>query len=219
MIIKLTESQLINIVENVSVDDTLNKFGDTVDQLADLWQDDLPDAWVAAMLDHIQNNPEDSNLSQEELIRKLGLRSGETYLTDDEFQLPLQSYKLTSPYGPRNIGGSASRNHKGVDLGVPVGSKIFSPADGVVVKSKNAGGKCGGFLKIKHDNGLQTKYCHLSNFSIVSKGQRVQKGQLVGLSGGAKGSPYAGNSMGPHVHYEVLRGKTHIDPASVHRFS
>ena len=45
-----------------------------------------------------------------------------------------------------------------------------------------------GFLKIKHDNGLQTKYCHLSNFSIVSKGQRVQKGQLVGLSGGAKGA-------------------------------
>ena len=100
-----------------------------------------------------------------------------------------------------------------------MGSKIFSPADGVVVKSKNVGGKCGGFLKIKHDNGLQTKYCHLSNFSIVSKNQRVQKGQLVGLSGGEKGAPYAGNSMGPHVHYEVLKGKTHIDPASVHRFS
>ena len=199
MKIKLTESQFINIVENMYERTGVEKFASTVDKLASLYKDELPDETI------------------DQMIRTV---DGETvYTTPEDFQVPLQSYKLTSPYGPRNIGGSASRNHKGVDLGVPVGSKIFSPADGVVVKSKNAGGKCGGFLKIKHDNGLQTKYCHLSNFSIVSKGQRVQKGQLVGLSGGAKGARYAGNSMGPHVHYEVLRGSTHIDPASVHRFS
>lgn len=221
MIIKLTESQLINIVENVSVDDTLNKFGDTVDQLADLWQDDLPDAWVAAMLDHLESNPEDRNLSQEELIRKLGLRSGgsyqgERYLTDDEFQAPLKNIDVSSGYGYRNIGKGASRKHMGVDLRARVGTPIYSPADGVVRYSKFKKGDCGGQIEIKHDNGFRTRYCHVINFNIVRQGDRVTKGQLIGQTGGEKGGRYAGNSRGPHLHYEVYKGSTNIDPASVH---
>ena len=54
-------------------------------------------------------------------------------------------------------------------------------------------------------------------FDIVKKGDQVKKGQLIGKTGGIKGSQFAGNSQGPHLHYEVLKGGTHVDPARVHR--
>jgi len=194
MNIKLTESQLINIIENVDKLTGAEKFAKTVDQFASLYKGELPDDVIDKMIDDVDG----------------------AHFTEEEFQVPLKQYKLTSPYGPRNIGGNASRNHMGVDLGVPSGTPIYCPADGEVLKSKNAGGKCGGFLKIRHFNGYVTKYCHLTNFNIVKKGQKVIKGQLVGKTGGGKNDPYRGNSMGPHLHYEVLRGNDHVDPQRVH---
>lgn len=194
MNIKLTESQLINIIENVDKLTGAEKFANTVDKLASLYKDELPDSVINKMIDDVDG----------------------AHFTEEEFQVPLKQYKLTSPYGPRNIGGNATKNHKGVDLGVPSGTPIYCPADGEVIRSKNVGGKCGGFLKIRHFNGYVTKYCHLTNFNVVKKGQKVIKGQLVGKTGGGSNDPYRGNSMGPHLHYEVLRGNDHVDPQRVH---
>ena len=50
----------------------------------------------------------------------------------------------------------------------------------------------------------------------LKKGDQVKKGQLIGKTGGIKGGKYAGNSQGPHLHYEVSRGGRKLDPASVH---
>jgi len=128
---------------------------------------------------------------------------------------PVNGARLTSGFGPRNIGGNASKNHKGCDLGIPSGTPVYAVASGKVKSAKNTEPNgCGGFVKIKHENYI-TKYCHLSQWS-VSRGDEVVKGQQIGLSGGIKGAKFAGNSQGPHLHYEVLVNNKQVDPTTVH---
>lgn len=92
--------------------------------------------------------------------------------------------------------------HNAVDYGMPVGSPLYSAADGVVITSKGSGwnGGYGGLVTIKHPNGTQTWYGHMSS-TAVSVGQKVTQGQLIGYSGNT------GESTGPHLHFEI-RGAT-----------
>jgi murein DD-endopeptidase MepM/ murein hydrolase activator NlpD len=128
------------------------------------------------------------------------------------------SYKVTSSFGMRNIGGNTSKNHKGVDIGAPVGTAVYAPQDAVVMfAGDTTPNGCGGFVKLNHTNvGLMTKFCHLTQW-VVKKGDEVKKGQLIGYSGGQAGAKYAGNSTGPHLHYEVLNtGGLAMNPTKVH---
>lgn len=128
---------------------------------------------------------------------------------------PVNGARLTSGFGPRNIGGNASKNHKGCDLGVPSGTPVYAVANGKVKAARDTSpNACGGFVKIQHKD-YSTKYCHLKRWD-VKKGDEVSKGQQIGLSGGASNDPFKGNSMGAHLHYEVLSGGKHIDPVKVH---
>jgi murein DD-endopeptidase MepM/ murein hydrolase activator NlpD len=126
--------------------------------------------------------------------------------------------KITSGFGPRNIGGKATKNHKGVDLPAVSGSPIYAPSDGRVVAARDTTPNgCGGYVQLDHMAiGLKTKYCHLKKW-LVSQGQEVKKGQLIGYSGGASNDPYKGNSMGAHLHYEVLNSASiAMNPKKVH---
>jgi len=73
---------------------------------------------------------------------------------------------------------------------------------------------CGGFVKIDHDE-YSTKYCHLKKWTVKT-GEKVVKGQLIGISGGDKNDPYNGNSKGAHLHYEVVKNGRNINPSFVH---
>ena len=136
-----------------------------------------------------------------------------------ELMHPLGSgHKVTSGFGMRNIGKGTSKNHKGIDISAEVGSPVYAPADGVVIYAGDTTPNgCGGFVKINHTGvNLQTKFCHLSKW-IVAKGDQVKKGQLIAYSGGQRGALYAGNSLGPHLHYEVLdSGGLAMNPTKVH---
>ena len=126
-------------------------------------------------------------------------------------------YKISSNFGMRNIFGS-TQNHKGVDITAPVGTAVYAPQDAVVMfAGDTTPNGCGGFVKLNHTNvGLMTKFCHLTQW-VVKKGDEVKKGQLIGYSGGQKGAKYAGNSTGPHLHYEVLNnGGLAMNPTKVH---
>jgi murein DD-endopeptidase MepM/ murein hydrolase activator NlpD len=92
--------------------------------------------------------------------------------------------------------------YNGVDYGMPIGTQIFASAAGTVLISKSTGynGGYGGYVVIKHNNGTQTLYSHLSN-TTVSVGQTVTQGQLIGYSGNT------GKSTGPHLHFEVRGAK------------
>ncbi|HYI64881.1 MAG TPA: M23 family metallopeptidase [Allosphingosinicella sp.] len=111
---------------------------------------------------------------------------------------PVQtSANLTSGYGIRSdpFRGRAAM-HAGIDLSGPLGTPIYATADGVVGRSEWNSGGYGNLVEIDHGQGIQTRYGHLSRL-IARPGQRVRRGELIGLMGST------GRSTGSHLHYEV----------------
>ena len=114
----------------------------------------------------------------------------------------------SSNYFRRPINGGIKtqgiHGHNGVDLasfgGVHI--PVLAAADGVVIISKSSGwnGGYGDYVVIKHSNGMQTLYGHLSEV-FVSSGDRVTKGQQIGKMGNT------GQSTGVHLHFEVRGGR------------
>jgi murein DD-endopeptidase MepM/ murein hydrolase activator NlpD len=94
--------------------------------------------------------------------------------------------------------------HTGIDFGASEGTPIKAAADGVVVSAGVQGGY-GNTTIIDHGNSLATLYAHQSRM-IVSSGQSVKRGQVIGYVGST------GNSTGPHLHFEVRVNGTPVDP-------
>ena len=104
--------------------------------------------------------------------------------------------RITSYFGNREqpVPG-ASTNHRGIDIGVPVGTKVYSAADGYVV-TRGYSSVRGYYIMVKHADNLYTFYQHLNSFA-ASIGQTVKKGQTIAYSG------KSGIGSGPHLHFEV----------------
>lgn len=98
----------------------------------------------------------------------------------------------------------AVRYHKGIDISANTGTSIYAPADGTVIFCGWSGG-WGLNLVIRHSDLISTRYAHCSAID-VAVGQSVQRGDLIGRVGST------GRSVGPHVHYEVLKNGIQIDP-------
>ena len=136
--------------------------------------------------------------------------SGSTAHFGGMFRPPIDSpLSVTSPFGMRihPIFGVAI-GHAGVDLASPYGEKQFATAAGKVIYADWYGG-CGNAVRIDHGQmggaGYVTMHCHLSSI-LASVGQQVNPGDVVGLTGST------GNSTGPHVHYQIEKDGTPIDP-------
>lgn len=121
------------------------------------------------------------------------------------FPLSIKTY-VTSKFGNRkDPKGNKTQFHNGIDLHAPIGTKIFSPLDGVAFIADNAQG--GKQLVISHDNGFKTGYAHLSEHKVRS-GERVKAGQLVALSGNS-----GAHTTAAHLHLTVTNDKgVKIDP-------
>ena len=124
-------------------------------------------------------------------------------------RLPLRS-ALNSGFGPRLSPWTGTTEfHAGVDLSAPPGTPVKATAPGTVRVAGNAAGY-GTMVVLEHGHGIESRYGHLQAVS-VSKGQQVERGQLIGLSGNT------GRSTAPHLHYEVLVDGRPIDPRRVAR--
>jgi murein DD-endopeptidase MepM/ murein hydrolase activator NlpD len=88
--------------------------------------------------------------------------------------------------------------HNAVDLASAYGTPIMAAADGEVIVSKDSGwnGGYGSYIVIKHNNGTETLYAHLSE-TLVNVGDEVSQGQVIAHMGSS------GDSTGPHVHFEI----------------
>ena len=158
----------------------------------------------------------------EEVLRYNDLREGATLavgttvvVPDGKIETPVYSSAGTvvrgsggpsySGYYLRPVAGVRTQGlhgYNGIDIGAPVGTPIVAAASGSVIISRNSGwnGGYGKYVVIKHDNGTQTLYSHMSN-AIVPQGSFVQKGQVIGYVGST------GKSTGPHLHFEVRGAK------------
>ena len=130
----------------------------------------------------------------------------EEKINEETLSSPVGKTSVNSPFGPR--GG---RTHYGVDLKSSSGSQIKSPLDGEVVDAAIRADACGGTIAIKHNDGIKTRYCHCKQIN-VKVGDKVNKGDVIGLSGGADGDIGKGRSDGAHLHFEVYKDGKIVDP-------
>jgi murein DD-endopeptidase MepM/ murein hydrolase activator NlpD len=99
--------------------------------------------------------------------------------------------------------------HTGVDWATPYGTPIFASGNGVVEKVGWEGGY-GKYVRLKHNNGYETAYGHMSAYAKgMEPGKRVRQGQVIGFVGST------GMSTGAHVHYEILVNGRFVDPMRV----
>ncbi|HEU0083736.1 MAG TPA: M23 family metallopeptidase [Bradyrhizobium sp.] len=99
--------------------------------------------------------------------------------------------------------------HTGVDWATSYGTPIFASGNGVVEKVGPEGGY-GKYIRVKHNNGYETAYGHLSAYAKgLEPGKRVRQGQVIGFVGST------GMSTGPHVHYEILVNGRFVDPMRI----
>ncbi len=121
--------------------------------------------------------------------------------------------RVTSGFSFRRVHPvlKTARAHRGVDYGAPTGAPVLSVASGTVVRAGWTGGG-GNSVYIRHDNGYETRYLHFSRIAPgIKAGVRVAQGEHIGNVGST------GLSTGPHLHYELLKGGTHVNPLDEHR--
>ena len=118
---------------------------------------------------------------------------------------------LGKPFTETQSFNSANGGHKGVDLAIAPGTPVLAAQSGTVVQA-GIDGTYGNFVLIDNGNGYQTGYAHMESLN-VAPGQHVSQGQQIALSGGVAGAPTAGDSTGPHLHFELRKNGVKIDPA------
>ena len=121
------------------------------------------------------------------------------------FANPAPNRKITSLFGNRidPFFGKLAM-HAGIDFRQKTGSEVKATGAGVVIHAGTAGGY-GIMVEIDHGNGITTRYGHLSK-ALVKEGDMIDAGDLIALSGST------GRSTGPHLHYEVRRNGSAVDP-------
>ena len=135
----------------------------------------------------------------------------------DVLGYPLSSYsdRLCGgcTYGQPREGGK--RSHAGIDLSAPSGTNVLAPLDGEVTDAAIRDNACGGTIAIEHGevggHTTKTRYCHIKELK-VSKGDKVKKGDVIGISGGASGDKGKGSSSGAHLHFELYKDGKHLNP-------
>lgn len=118
---------------------------------------------------------------------------------------PISGGRLSSGFGRRNAPTKgASTYHKGIDWATPTGTAVMASSAGTVTRA-GWGSGYGYVIYIRHADGRETRYGHLSKI-LVSTGQTVSQGQKIALSGNT------GVSTGPHIHFEILINGSQVNP-------
>lgn len=113
-----------------------------------------------------------------------------------------RKYRMTSPFGPRDLGNGDMRNHDGIDFVAVGDNHVLTPVDGIVVTSLIITDKSkltwewGNYVCVQSDDGYRHYFCHMASRS-VKRGQTVKCGDIIGIMGNT------GYSFGAHTHYGV----------------
>jgi len=121
--------------------------------------------------------------------------------------VPVANPRVTSPFGPRidPITGQAGRMHRGTDYGGATGTPIYATGSGRVLMAGWCDRGTGNCVVIEHEGGWRSQYFHMDTVTIRA-GTRVAQGEQIGTIGST------GRSTGPHLHFQVGRDGTAVDP-------
>lgn len=125
-------------------------------------------------------------------------------------KMPVPFGRISSPYSDARMHPvlGYTRAHRGIDYAAPLGTEIYAVGDGVITVR----GVCGGYgnmVRIRHANGYETGYGHMSRFAPNQEvGTYVRQGEIIGYIGST------GLSTGPHVHFEMKKNGSYVNPAT-----
>ena len=119
---------------------------------------------------------------------------------------PLKSYTITSSFGNRiHPVLGYERFHEGVDMSAYTNSPIYAARSGKVTVASYQANGAGYYVNINHGDGYSSIYMHMTRY-IVSAGQYVEQGQVIGYVGST------GLSTGPHLHFGIAKGGNYVNP-------
>jgi len=119
------------------------------------------------------------------------------------YAMPVEG-RLSSPFGWRNISVNGNRFHGGVDFAASPGTRVVAARSGRVIRA-GWWGTYGYVVVLDHGDGTETRYAHLSTYSVAA-GDMVRQGDTLGGVGST------GASTGPHLHFEIRLGGSAVDP-------
>jgi peptidoglycan hydrolase-like protein with peptidoglycan-binding domain len=141
-------------------------------------------------------------------IDPIGIAGPQTLaaLRDPPAASPIALGRPISALGTDGFGPRGARFHTGIDYPAPLGTAVVAAGDGSVVSAGAVAGY-GNLVVLAHGSGVTSWYAHLSRI-LVTPGQRVARGAVVGLVGAT------GDATGPHLHFEVRVRDAAVDPAT-----
>jgi murein DD-endopeptidase MepM/ murein hydrolase activator NlpD len=118
-------------------------------------------------------------------------------------------FKITSHFGIRYdpVYRNVKKMHEGIDFTCAVGTNVRATGDGIVIEANFTNSGYGNEIIIDHGFGYKTRYAHLSKI-LVRPGQKVSRGEIIGKVGNT------GKSVGPHLHYEVIKNNKPLNPVN-----
>lgn len=185
------------------------EFQKKADEAQKLYDDTVQNAAALdKMLADAKRAEESATRELDAYLKELANKHNATY-TGGEFSYPLPSscQTLTSKHGWRTYwiwGKQVTDYHRGIDIACPTGTPVTACADGRVEIS-GWNNSYGYYVVISHGSGYTTLYAHNSQL-LVKQGQQVKRGQQISKSGST------GNSSGPHLHLEISKNGTLLDP-------
>lgn len=204
---------MVNLINLYSFDIDFQRdirSGDKVELLLEAFYDNdgkfVKDGKILFSSLNIRKNPIDIYLFNNGKFDQYFNKDGRT-IKKSLLKTPINGARLSSGFGMRKhpILGY-NKMHQGLDFAAPTGTPIFAAGNGTIT-SRGRRGAYGHFILIKHNNGYETAYAHLSRYSRkFRKGSRVKQGDVIGYVGST------GRSTGPHLHYEVRKNGKRIDP-------
>ena len=201
---ELDETQAYLEVKRTESDELLRELVKKQDEFQALL-DESEAAQDALMLDIAAKEKELSKAKYEENLAKLALQ-GQNPPSSAGWIKPVSGYTLTSPFGMRlHPVLGYYRMHNGIDMACAQGTPIYATRGGTVTVASYQAGGAGNYVSINHGDGFASIYMHMTNY-VVSAGQTVSQGQLIGYVGST------GISTGPHLHFGISYAGTYVNP-------
>jgi len=200
----LVESQAAMEIKRTESDDILRELAKKQDEFQAML-DESESLQDSLMLEIAAKEKELADAKYEEKLAALAA-SGGAPASNATWVTPVSGYTLTSPFGMRlHPVLGVNRMHNGIDMACAQGTPIYATRAGTVTTAAYQAGGAGYYVSINHLDGFSSIYMHMTHY-VVSAGQSVSQGQLIGYVGST------GISTGPHLHFGISYAGSYVNP-------